>query len=138
MTLNMSLTRIYTFSAAHRLNSESLDERENFELYDKCNNPLGHGHNYKLELTVSGKPDTTTGMIITRSELDLKVKSVLDELRYKHLDNEVPFFKDKISSGENIVQYLWDRMDTSIGTKMLYHLKLWETNNNSFELGKDI
>lgn len=138
MTLKIGLTRIYVFSAAHRLNSVELDAQKNVEVYDKCNNPLGHGHNYKLELTVTGKPDPNTGMIITRSDLDQKVKNVLDELRYKHLNNEVPYFKDKISSGENIVQYLWEQMNTSIGGAMLYHLKLWETNNNSFELGKDI
>jgi len=138
MALKMSLTRIYVFSAAHRLNSVELDAQKNVEIYDKCNNPLGHGHNYKLELTVTGEPDPNTGMIITRADLDQKVKSVLDGLRYKHLNNEVPYFKDKISSGENIVQYLWKQMDTSIGREMLYHLKLWETNNNSFELGKEI
>ena len=138
MKLKMSLTRIYVFSAAHRLNSGNLDTQKNMEVYDKCNNPLGHGHNYKLELTVSGKPDPNTGMIITRSELDQKVKRVLDELRHKHLNNEVPYFKDKISSGENIVQYLWNQLDENIGLARLYHLKLWETNNNSFELGKEI
>jgi 6-pyruvoyltetrahydropterin/6-carboxytetrahydropterin synthase len=137
MSIKVSRTRIYTFSAAHRLNSKILDEQKNVEVYDKCNNPLGHGHNYKLELTISGKPDSTTGMIIPHSELDGKVKDLLNDISYKHLDNEVPYFKDKISSGENIVKYLWDQLDARIGGKMLYHLKLWETNNNSFEIGKD-
>ncbi|MBN1406211.1 MAG: 6-carboxytetrahydropterin synthase [Calditrichaceae bacterium] len=136
MAITVSLTRIYSFSAAHRLNSETLDERKNIEVYDKCNNPQGHGHNYKIELTVTGRPDPDTGMIISRTLLDKKVKSLLHKLNYKHLDNEVSYFKDKISSGENIVQYLWDQLDTHIGGKMLYHLKLWETNNNSFELGR--
>ena len=54
MELNVSLTKIFNFSAAHRLNSEILDEQKNIEVYEKCNNLLGHGHNYKLELTVSG------------------------------------------------------------------------------------
>ena len=137
MELNVSLTRIYNFSAAHRLNSEILDEKKNVEVYEKCNNPLGHGHNYKLELTVSGTPDSETGMILPPNELDQKVRTLLDELNYKHLNNEVPYFKTRISSGENIVQYLWDQLDERIGKGMLYHLKLWETNNNSFELGKE-
>jgi len=136
MALKISLTRIYIFSAAHRLNSEILDEQKNLEVYDKCNNPLGHGHNYKLEITISGIPDRETGMILSQGQLNQKVKNVLDELNYKHLDNEIPFFKHRISSGENIVQYLWDQLDESIGRGMLYHLKLWETNNNSFELDR--
>jgi 6-pyruvoyltetrahydropterin/6-carboxytetrahydropterin synthase len=137
MELNVSLTRIYNFSAAHRLNSDHMDEQKNIEVYDKCNNPLGHGHNYKLELTISGIPYSDTGMIMPPDELDQKVKSILDELDYKHLNNEIPYFKTRISSGENIVQYLWDKLDEAIGKDMLYHLKLWETNNNSFELGKE-
>ena len=137
MPLNISLTRTYNFSAAHRLNSESLDEQMNIEVYDKCNNPLGHGHNYKLELTVTGILNSKTGMIIPPNELDRKVSSLLGELDYKHLDNEVPYFKNQISSGENIVQFLWGQLDQRIGNDMLYHLKLWETHNNSFELGKE-
>ena len=137
MPLKVSLTRIYNFSAAHRLNSEILDEQKNIEVYDKCNNPLGHGHNYKLELTITGTPNSETGMILPPDELDQKVKTLLDELNYKHLNNEVHFFKHRISSGENIVQYLWDQLDEGIGKGMLLHLKLWETNNNTFELGKE-
>lgn len=134
--INVSLTHVYIFSAAHRLNSKVLDEQKNIEVYDKCNNPLGHGHNYTLELTITGTPDPETGMILPSGLLDEKVRTILDKINYKHLDNEIPFFKHKISSGENIVQYLWDQLDESIGNGMLYHLKLWETNNNSFELGK--
>ena len=134
--INVSLTHVYIFSAAHRLNSKVLDEQKNIEVYDKCNNPLGHGHNYTLELTITGTPDPETGMILPPGLLDENVRIILDKINYKHLDNEIPFFKHKISSGENIVQYLWDQLDESIGNGMLYHLKLWETNNNSFELGK--
>lgn len=138
MSLNVSLTRIYDFSAAHRLNSENLDVQKNIEVYDKCNNPMGHGHNYKLEITVVGTPAPDTGMIMPTKKLDSKVNNLLDKMNYKHLDNEVPYFKNRISSGENIVQYLWDQLDDRIGRGLLYHIKLWETNNNSFELGKEI
>ncbi len=134
--INISLTHVYIFSAAHRLNSEVLDEQKNIEIYDKCNNPMGHGHNYKLELTITGTPDPETGMILPPDLLDKKIWIILDKMHYKHLDNEIPFFKHHISSGENIVQYLWNQLDESIGNGMLHHLKLWETNNNSFELGK--
>jgi len=136
MAKRLSITRIYTFSAAHRLNSESLDEKKNIEVYDKCNNPFGHGHDYTLEVTITGNPDPQSGMIIPENIMNERVGKVLEELNYKHLDNEVAYFKDTISSGENIVQYLWERLDQSFGNDMLYHIKLWETNNNTFELGR--
>ena len=137
MELKISLTRIYNFSAAHRLNSENMDVQKNIKIYDKCNNQLGHGHNYKLELTIKGTIDRETGMLVPLKQLDNKVNSILAELDYKHLDNEVPFFANTISSGENIVQYLWHRFNKIFNKNQLYHLKLWETNNNSFDLGKD-
>lgn len=137
MSKQVSKSRIYTFNAAHRLNSQALSERENVDVYDKCNNPFGHGHNYELEITVTGTPDSETGTIIPNSELDSIVNAFLGELNYKHLDNEVPYFKERISSGENIIQFLWTELDQRLGKNMLYHIKLWETNNNYFELGKE-
>ena len=88
----VKLTRIESFSAAHRLNSAAiLDPLENARIYGKCNNPNGHGHNYKLEVTVEGKVDPFTGMIINMTELKeiIKVK-VLDLFDHTHLDLDHP------------------------------------------------
>jgi len=133
---NVSFSRVYVFSAAHRLHSDTLTSSENALVYDKCNNLQGHGHDYKLEVTVCGEPDQQTGMIIPMPELDEKVRKVLDQLDYKHLDKETAYFKKIPSTGENIILYLWNELQKEIGESRLYHLKLWETNNNSFETGK--
>jgi len=134
----ISLSRIYRFSAAHRLHSPVLDEQQNRQVFDKCNNPYGHGHDYTLELTVSGQPDTETGMIIPLPRLDKIVNDFLMLLEHKHLDREVPYFKDKTSTGENIVRFLWQELDARLPDAMLYHIRLWETNNNYFDMGKEL
>ena len=131
--IQISLSRIYRFSAAHRLHSPALDAAQNREVFDKCNNPYGHGHDYTLELTVKGEPDPQTGMIFPLPRLDKIVNDFLMLLEHKHLDREVSYFKDKTSTGENMVQFLWRELDTRLPKGMLHHLRLWETNNNYFD-----
>jgi len=135
--MKISLNRIYVFSSAHRLNSSQLTEKENDAIYDKCNNINGHGHDYCLEVSIIGKPDDKTGMIISLDDFDTRVKNVLGKLDYKHLDKEVEFFKTNLSSGEIIIQYLWSELENQFPENMLFHLKLWETNNNYFECGRN-
>jgi len=132
----MTINRIYEFSSAHRLHSLELSKKENIEIYDKCNNLNGHGHDYRLEVSLRGTPDEKTGMIIPLEDFDTGVDSVLRELDYKHLDNEVDYFSKNLSSGEIIIQYLWQELDLQFSGNRLYHLKLWETNNNYFECGR--
>jgi 6-pyruvoyltetrahydropterin/6-carboxytetrahydropterin synthase len=131
----MTFNRVYQFTSAHRLHSEQLSEQENLDVYEKCNNFNGHGHDYMLEVALQGYPDATRGMIIALEEFDQKVKSVIGRLDYKHLNFQVEFFKRNLSTGEVIIQYLWDALTLVFPPDMLYHLKLWETNNNYFELG---
>ena len=131
------LTRIFSFSAAHRLNSDALSQEQNTQIFDKCNNYYGHGHDYSVEVTVQGTPDSETGMLIPLPEFDEIVSEFLTGLEHKHLDMEVPYFKDKISTGENIVQYLWQELDKKLPAGKLFHIRLWETNNNYFDIGKD-
>ena len=135
--MRISLNRIYEFSSAHRLNSSELSEIENDAIYEKCNNINGHGHDYRLEVSIIGKPNDKTGMIIPLTEFDSLVNHVLEKLDYKHLDKEVDFFKKNLSSGEIIIQYLWSELDNQFPENMLFQLKLWETNNNYFECGRN-
>jgi len=137
MKPGISLSRIYRFSAAHRLHSEKLNEAENLEVYDKCNNLNGHGHDYIVEISISGEPDPQTGMIIALEEFDRKVHMIIDQLDYRHLNKEVPYFKDHLSTGEVIIQYLWDRLTEQFEGYVVSHLKLWETSNNYFEMHID-
>ncbi|MGA8310452.1 MAG: 6-carboxytetrahydropterin synthase, partial [Terriglobales bacterium] len=81
------LTRRYMFSASHRLHSEAMSETENATTYGKCNNPYGHGHNYALEVTVSGQVDQATGMVCNLVDLDGFVHSeILDRFDHENLN----------------------------------------------------
>ncbi len=109
---NCTLTKIYSFSAAHRLHNDKFSERENKEIFGKCNNPNGHGHDYSLELTLSGEVDELTGMIIDIVKLDEIVGEVIDELDHKRLDIEIEYFTNVRASGEILLNIY--------GTKLLY------------------
>ena len=134
--MKVSLTRKYMFSAAHRLDSPFLNEKENVAVYEKCNNLNGHGHDYTLEVTITGTPDKFTGMIMPLHGFDQSVKNVISKIEHKHLNKEVDYFLNRISTAEYIIQYLWDELNNSLPEDLLYHVKLWETNNNYFEFGK--
>jgi 6-pyruvoyltetrahydropterin/6-carboxytetrahydropterin synthase len=126
------LTRKYHFSAAHRLHSNELSEEENLSLFGKCNNPHGHGHNYYLEVTVSGQPDPTTGMIINLSDLDRTVENiVLKKFDHKHLNLDTQEFKDLNPTSDNFVVVLWNLLAPHLPE--LTKIGLWETEKNYFE-----
>jgi 6-pyruvoyltetrahydropterin/6-carboxytetrahydropterin synthase len=133
-----TLNRVYEFSSAHRLHCPQLSDEQNLQIYDQCNNLQGHGHDYRLEVSLRGEADRKTGMIFSLPQMDNLVRQVLDRLDHRHLDKEVEFFKTHISTGEVIIQYLWSELDKIFPEGMLYHLKLWETNNNYFETGKEV
>jgi 6-pyruvoyltetrahydropterin/6-carboxytetrahydropterin synthase len=130
---HVTLNRIYWFSAAHRLHANGLTDDENQTVYDKCNNPMGHGHDYKLEISLHGELDPDTGMLISLNKFDTVVRSVLDIFDHRHLDKQVAYFKYHTSTGENIVVFIWQQLESRFPDSMLFHLKLWETNNNYFE-----
>ena len=117
---NCTLTKVYSFSAAHRLHNEKFSDEENREIFGKCNNPNGHGHDYSLELTIGGEVDEKTGMIIDIVKLDGIINSVLDELDHKRLDIEIEYFTKVRASGENIAEYLWDKIVVLIPNQLIY------------------
>src|SRR5579885_3057226 len=95
------LTRRYMFSASHRLHSEALSEAENRTTYGKCNNPYGHGHNYHLEVTVSGQVDHRTGMVCNLVDLDEFVhREILATFDHENL-NCLPEFSKSVPTTEN-------------------------------------
>ncbi|MCH8029376.1 MAG: 6-carboxytetrahydropterin synthase [Candidatus Dadabacteria bacterium] len=131
-----SLTKVYRFSAGHRLHNKKFTPEENWEIFGKCTNELGHGHDYSVEVKVSGVICPETGMVINLGELNDLMNGIIEELDHKRLDIEVPFFRENQPSGELIVKYIWTRLEPKInkldGAK-LTHLKLWETPKNYFE-----
>ena len=127
------VTRRYEFSASHRLHAPALTEEENRRLYGKCNNPFGHGHNYVLEVMVSGDVDPATGMIANLADLDKFVDSVaLQALDHKSLNEDVGAFKGKVPTTENLCIEIFSRLKSFPAAK-INRVRIEETRNNSFE-----
>lgn len=125
------VTRRMHFSAAHRLHSANLDEDTNRQIFGLCNNPLGHGHNYELEVTVCGEPDPVTGMVIDLKVLkDVIQRHVIDLVDHKHLNHEVPFMAGRIPTAENIAVAIWEVLAPHFQHARLFEVKLFETERN--------
>ncbi|RQW05977.1 6-carboxytetrahydropterin synthase [candidate division KSB1 bacterium] len=124
------LTRHVHFSAAHRLHTEKLDNDANREVYGICNNPMGHGHNYELEVTIKGEPDPLTGMLIDLKELKTIIeREIIDKVDHQHL-NYVEMMQGKVPTAENIVIAFWEALQGKIPNGELYELVLYETPRN--------
>lgn len=89
----VSLCRRETFSASHRLHNPELSDEENLQIYSKCNNPNGHGHNYVVYLVLKGPVEETTGMVYNLADLKKELGNVLDTLDHKNLDLDVEYFR---------------------------------------------
>lgn len=129
-----TLTRTYEFAASHRLHVPSLSAERNVELFGKCNNPSGHGHNYVLEVTVTGDVDPQTGMMLDLYVLDRSVETlVVDRYDHHNLDTDIPEFAGKVTTSEVIVQAIWDALDGKLPAT-LHRVRLFETARSSFEI----
>jgi 6-pyruvoyltetrahydropterin/6-carboxytetrahydropterin synthase len=127
------LTRRYWLAASHRLHSESMSEEENRTTYGKCNNPYGHGHNYGVEITVSGQVDPRTGMICDLDELDRFVNEQIIE-RFDHQNlNTLNEFTQLVPTSENLCEIIYDIVKRGFRAAHLEKVKLQETSQNSFE-----
>jgi 6-pyruvoyltetrahydropterin/6-carboxytetrahydropterin synthase len=131
--LKIELGRRYHFSASHRLHTAHLSEEENSRVFGKCNNPFGHGHNYVLEVSVSGRVDPATGMIANLADLDGFVeRAVLQVFDHKSLNEDVAAFHGKVPTTENLCIDIYDRLKSFSHAK-LERVRIEETRNNSFE-----
>lgn len=126
------LTRVEKISSCHRLHSPNLNDEENKNVYGKCNNFWGHGHNYTVEVTVRGPIDPTTGMVMNISDLKVYMGKVLmDQLDHKNLDKDVPYFKDVVSTTENLAVYIFNELRNIMPyPELLYEVKIYETDKN--------
>jgi 6-pyruvoyltetrahydropterin/6-carboxytetrahydropterin synthase len=132
------LNRRYMFSASHRLHNASFSDTENRELYGKCNNPYGHGHNYTVQVTVSGPVERATGMVCNLVDLDECVRRAIVE-RYDHQNlNCLPEFKDEVPTTENLCVHVFDILQREfphahLQSARLEKVRIDETMMNSFE-----
>jgi 6-pyruvoyltetrahydropterin/6-carboxytetrahydropterin synthase len=131
--MKLQLSRRYRFSASHRLHSAKLGEEENRRVYGKCNNPYGHGHNYVVEVAVSGPVDQATGMIANLSDLDAFVESeVIEPFDHKYLNEEIAEFHKSVPTTENICIEIFNRL-RRFPRATLERVRVDETGLNSFE-----
>jgi 6-pyruvoyltetrahydropterin/6-carboxytetrahydropterin synthase len=126
------LSRRYHFSAAHRLHVDALSPEENRETFGKCNNPFGHGHNYVVEVTLSGPVDRETGMVTNLSDLDSFAQREMVHL-FDHANlNMLECFRDRVSTTENLCVEVWHIFSDYPHAK-LERVHIEETGKNSFE-----
>jgi 6-pyruvoyltetrahydropterin/6-carboxytetrahydropterin synthase len=131
------LTRRYIFSASHRLHTDSLSEEQNRAVYGKCNNPHGHGHNYALEVTVSGQVDPATGMVCNLVDLDTAVREQVLE-RFDHVNlNLCREFADDVPTTERLSEAIYDILQQNFNAAHLEKVRIEETSMNSFEYSGD-
>lgn len=131
------LTRRYLFSASHRLHNDAKSPDENRATYGKCNNPYGHGHNYSVEVTVSGPVDAKTGMVCNLVDLDQCVgREVLERYDHQNL-NTLPEFSKMVPTTENLCQRIYEILQREFRLAHLEKVRIEETMMNSFEYGGD-
>ena len=131
--LRVELGRRYHFSASHRLHSAKLSEDENSRIYGKCNNPYGHGHNYTIEVRLSGAIDPETGMIANLADLDAFVNNqVIEPFDHRSLQDELPAFREVVPTTENLCIEIFRRLKAFPKAK-LEAIRVEETSKNSFE-----
>lgn len=127
------LTRRYIFSASHRLHADSLTSDENRAVYGKCNHPYGHGHNYALEVTVSGQVSAATGMVCNLVDLDEAVHTQIVN-RFDHVNlNQCPEFAADVPTTENLSEVIFNILKQNFKAAHLEKVRLEETSMNSFE-----
>jgi 6-pyruvoyltetrahydropterin/6-carboxytetrahydropterin synthase len=127
------LTRRYRFSASHRLHSADMSDEENRVTFGKCNNPYGHGHNYFLEVTVSGRVDESTGMVCNLVDLDGFVeREVLGRYNLENL-NTLQEFAQTVPTTENLCVEIFEILQRGFRLAHLERVRIEETMMNSFE-----
>lgn len=122
------LTQCFEFSASHRLHVPSMSDDDNRRYFGKCNNPHGHGHNYRVEVTVGRNKLDAAGRVAPIPQFEAAVQSeVIDRLDHKHLNADVPEFHDVNPSVENIARTIWSFLEGKLAPARLVRVRVWET-----------
>jgi 6-pyruvoyltetrahydropterin/6-carboxytetrahydropterin synthase len=130
----VTITRRLQFNAAHRVHNPALSDAENLAIFGKCNNPNWHGHNYTLDVSITGEIDQRTGYVIDLAVVKRLVeREVIDKVDHRNFNLEVDFMRDVIPTTENIVVQMWGVLAPAFAPARLTRLVLWETPNNYVE-----
>ena len=132
--MKLSVYRKAHFNAAHRIFNPEWDDNKNEQTFGRCSNPYYHGHNYEIEVRVTGEVDPETGYVYDLGKLKDIIKSeVEDKLDHKNLNVEVPEFKDLIPTAEHICYVIYNILRMKIDERFEIGVKLWETPRNYVE-----
>ena len=132
--MKITICRKAHFNAAHKLYNPSLSNEENFEIFGKCSYENFHGHNYELIVKLYGEINDDTGMLMDLSDLKKIIKDQVEEkLDHKNLNLDIDYFKDKITSTENLAIYIWNRLNDAINIECKLTVILYETPRNFVE-----
>ena len=134
MNKKVSVYRKEHFNAAHRLNNPAWDEEKNEAVFGKCNNPSFHGHNYEMEVKVTGIPDADTGFVIDLKLLsDIINEHVIEKFDHKNLNLDLKEFSNLNPTAENIVIVIYDILREKIDKDLDLQVRLYETPRNFAE-----
>jgi 6-pyruvoyltetrahydropterin/6-carboxytetrahydropterin synthase len=126
------------FNAAHRLHNPARSEAWNRETFGPCNHPNYHGHNYELEVMVEGEIDPETGYVLDVGVLKQVVgERVVRVLDHRNLNLDVPWFRDRIPSAEQIAVFVWEQLRDHLPRGRLRRIRLWENPRNYVEYEGD-
>jgi len=122
------ITARYDFAASHRLWNAAWSERENYEVFGKCANPSGHGHNYLLEITLRGDPDEHSGRVAHMEQVGrIVAERVIERFDHKTLNEDTEEFSHLIPTVENMAKVFWQRLVGQFGQAKLVRVAVWET-----------
>ena len=131
---HVTIIRRLQFNAAHRVHNPAMSDEENQATFGKCNNPNWHGHNYTLDVSVTGAVDERTGYVIDLAKLKAIVeREVVNKVDHKNFNLDVDFMRGIIPTTENIIVAMWGVLEPAIAPRRLTKLVLWETPNNYVE-----
>ncbi|XOV94010.1 MAG: 6-pyruvoyl tetrahydropterin synthase family protein [Bacteroidota bacterium] len=136
--MKVAVFRKEHFNAAHRLYNPNWSDKENDQVFGKCNNPNWHGHNYELEVRLVGEPDPNTGYVYDMKKLsDIIKEEILARFDHKNLNLDVPDFKDLNPTAENISVVIYNLLRKRIDDDLELKIRLYETERNFVEYPVD-
>ena len=127
----IEITRKASFCAGHRLHNPALPDEDNREMYGCCNNPHGHGHNYTLEVTLRGEPDSRSGMVMDLNKLNEVIEEeIVAKVDHRNLNLDVDFLRDVIPTAENLAVCFWRVLEARLPEGLLHEVRLYESEEN--------
>jgi 6-pyruvoyltetrahydropterin/6-carboxytetrahydropterin synthase len=131
------VSRRESFNAAHQLRNPDLSDDENRRLFGKCVNL--HGHNYVLEVVVSGAVDDATGYVLDLKRLsDVIFQQIIQDVDHRNLNTDVPWLKGRIPTAENLAMTFWERLRGELPEGLLRSVRVSETDKNWAEVGEHV